>query len=142
MPGAEQRLSILQRMKDASGVLTAGLALVSVIVSGGAFIVGYFATREQLKTVDCVYKNWTSSLAAQVEQVVLLNTYDLKRSEWKIKKDRLDGKPQNNGLRIEVDEIKRAMDGVFQEITSAQQASKKAIAAKEECLTKGVPIPP
>ncbi len=129
-----------ERLKNISSLITAALAITSVIISTAVFVIGYFATREQLKTVDCVYRNWTDALSSQIEQVVLLNVYNTQKAEWTRKRSLLDRDRMNNSLRIEVDEAKRDMDDKAREILAAQHAAKKSLAAKEECLRKG-PLP-
>ena len=139
---ADHRRSTWERIKDIPGFVAAIIALVSVLISAAVFVIGYFATRDQLRTVDCVYRSWTDALSGQIEQLTLLNLYSAKKNEWTAKKSQLDLSPKNNLLRIEIDEIKREMDNSLQKIDTARESSMKAIAAKEECLKKGSPLSP
>jgi len=131
--------STWDRIREIPSFVAAIIALVSVLITAATFIVGYFATRAQLRTVDCVYENFTNSLSAQIEQIVHLGLYDRYRAQLIEQQKLLDATPADHALQLKVDELKRDMNEELEKTKAAQLQSQQALNAKEECLRKGSP---
>lgn len=115
-PGQEKPAgkSVWDRIKEVQGLITGGIAIVSAAITVGVVVIGYFATRSELKVIDCYYKNTTESITAQLSQLTLYSAYTVRVDEWLAKKREFDAAiSDRDQLQLKLDGIKYEMDNLL-----------------------------
>lgn len=122
-----------QNVSHFIGLLGGLLGIIAAVGGGVAWVVAYFATREQLRVVDCYQYYGSESLSAQADQILLLPKYrelNLKASEAQI---RHQSEPANATLLAEYKEAVRVQDEAYDNLKKAQERSRNAIEEQKEC---------
>lgn len=118
-------------------------AIVSFLVIGGAVfgvvasVKAYFATKEQLRIVDCYQYYSTESLGHQTNQIRLLPMYRDRQRAAADAQISHEKNRENAKLLADYKEAVRVQNEVYEKLKKAQDLSTKALKEQEKCGHQG-----
>jgi hypothetical protein len=122
-----------QKASTLVGFAGGALGLAVAVASGAAVVLAYFATRAQLKTVDCYQYYNLEALSSQASQNALFPEYQELLQKAATAEIAHNEKPLDPVLLAQYKDAVQKQTDVYDSLTREQEKSKASLEESKKC---------
>ena len=126
-----------KRVGKIAAVIASFLAIGAAVIGAVASVIAYFATKEQLRIVDCYQYYSTESLGHQTNQIRLLPMYRDRQRAAADAQISHEKNRENAKLLADYKDAVRVQNEAYEKLKKAQNLSREALKEQEKCGHKG-----
>jgi hypothetical protein len=135
--GRPQATAAWDRASRIVSLIGGSLGILAATGGAATFVVAYFATRNDLRVVDCYQYYAADSLSAQTDQIRLVPEYSDSVQKAAAAKIAYEREPGNSVLLAAFHEAVQTQDEKLKALQDAQGRSKTALQEQGKCGYQG-----